>query len=367
MNEYTCIESFSGCGGLALGVMWAGFDVRVAFDCDVMAVETYNRNLGPHCLVADARRVSGKDLLQRASLRVGECDLFSGGPPCQGFSKQKRGAENGDIRNQLILEYIRLVREIQPKFFVLENVDQFGKKRGMAFVQALAAELRTVGYDIFHHYFNSADFGLAQTRVRYMILGKREDVRHRFALPRPTHASRWRTVGEVIGDLPDPPTDYTDHPLFPNHQNARVTEINIKRFSFVPAGGGWQDIPAEYRLRCHAEKPKSGGWPDVYGRLKYDGQCPTITGGFDSFTRGRYGHPLRDRPLTPREAARLQGFPDDFIFFGTRAHVRSQIGNAVPPPLAQAVGRSVIECLNNRATSDSQTAARLHQQPSLWT
>ncbi len=95
-------------------------------------------------------------------------------------------------------------------------------------------------------------------------------------------------------------------------------------------------------MRCHQKVDRrSGGWPDVYGRLKLDGQAPTITAGFDSFTRGRYGHPLRDRPLTPREAGRLQGFPDDFRFYGTRWDVRSQVGNAVPPPLGEVIGRAI--------------------------
>ena len=101
-------------------------------------------------------------------------------------------------------------------------------------------------------------------------------------------------------------------------------------------------MPEELRLLCHRKADtKSGGWPDVYGRLDWNGQCPTITGGFDSFTRGRYGHPLQDRPLTPREAARLQGFPDSFVFKGTRADIRSQIGNAVPPKLAQIIAESL--------------------------
>ena len=96
---------------------------------------------------------------------------------------------------------------------------------------------------------------------------------------------------------------------------------------------------------------KSGGWPDVYGRLEWDGQCPTITGGFDSFTRGRYGHPQSHRPLTPREAARIQGFPDWFIFHGTRADIRSQIGNAVPPPIGKVVGRQIAAALNGSRTA----------------
>ena len=153
----------------------------------------------------------------------------------------------------------------------------------------------------------------------------------------------WRTVGEALADLPEPPLDYSDHPDFPNHQRARVTALNIERFSHVPPGGGWQDIPEPLRLKCHQNVDTSrGGWPDVYGRLEANSQAPTITGGFDSFTRGRYGHPSEDRPLTPREAARLQGFPDWFVFSGTRYDIRTQIGNAVPPPLASAIGKSIL-------------------------
>ena len=177
------------------------------------------------------------------------------------------------------------------------------------------------------------------------MVGIRRDHEIAFSVPAPT-VRRWRTVGEVLDGLPEPPEDYSVHPEFPNHQRARVTPINVERFSYVSQGGGWQDIPEHLRLDCHKNvDSSSGGWPDVYGRLRWDGQCPTITGGFDSFTRGRYGHPHHDRPLTPREAARLQGFPDDFVFAGTRGDVRSQIGNVVPPPLARVIGKEVLRVL----------------------
>lgn len=338
-RDYTCIEGFSGPGGMSLGLTQAGFRLLAAFDFDEMAVATHNHNLGGHCFQARAEEISGESLLEQLSLAKGELDLFAGGPPCQGFSKQKRGAHNGDERNQLVIEYARLVHELLPRFFILENVAMFGQKRGREFLTKIATLLDD--YFLYDHFYNTADYGLAQTRVRYVVVGKRGDIKAKFRIPSPS-VKTWRTVGEVLDKLPEPPTDYTEHPDFPNHQRARVTDINIKRFSFVPQGGGWQDIPPEYRLACHQNVDvKSGGWPDVYGRLTWDGQCPTITGGFDSFTRGRYGHPLSDRPLTPREAARLQGFPDDYVFMGTRGDIRSQIGNAVPPPLAKAIGSEV--------------------------
>lgn len=342
-REYGLIESFSGPGGMSLGLELAGFCLLYAFDYDKKTVDTHRRNLSNRCFERDASEVRGAEILELCSMRKGELPLFSGGPPCQGFSKQKRGAHLGDERNKLILEYMRLIIEIEPRFFLFENVAIFGQKRGQKYIQEMSRTLKE--YTLYPHFYNSADYGLAQTRQRFIMVGCRKDQGVRFHLPSPT-TSEWKTVGEVLAGLPEPPEDYSEHPDFPNHLRARVSDINIKRFSFVRQGGGWQDIPYELRLPCHKRADtRSGGWPDVYGRLHSGGQCPTITGGFDSFTRGRYGHPLQDRPLTPREAARLQGFPDWFVFEGTRADVRSQIGNAVPPPLAEAVGLSIVKSL----------------------
>ena len=341
-RRYTCIDSFCGAGGLALGLDQAGFEVLMSFDANPCAVETFKANLFDGCLHEKAENLTGKRLFKEAAFD-GKLDLFAGGPPCQGFSKQKRGAHLGDERNELVLEFARLVHETAPRFFLMENVDQLGKKRGRDFVERVQEELG--GYDLYPHFYNSADYGLAQTRVRFVVVGKSKKVKSAYRVPGPTVA-RWTTVGEALQGLPEPPEDYRTHPDFPNHYQAKVTPINIERFSHVPQGGGWWDIPEKLRLRCHQNVDRrSGGWPDVYGRLKIDGQAPTITGGFDSFTRGRYGHPFQNRPLTPREAARLQGFPDDFRFCGTRGDVRSQIGNAVPPPLAAAIGGSILRTL----------------------
>lgn len=342
------IESFCGPGGMALGLAQAGFDIALSFDIDEPSVSTIEDNQNHPAIVLDAEKATGKLIRSAASIGDRDLDLFSGGPPCQGFSKQKRGAHNGDSRNKLILEFIRLIEELEPKFFLLENVAVFGQKRGRKYLAELQERLSD-SYMTFPNFYCSSDYGLAQTRQRFILVGQRLDIPGAFRPPKPTVRKR-RTVGDVLNRIPEPPSDYSTHPRYPNHQAARVTQPNIERFSHVPQGGGWQDIPEEIRLPCHkGADPSSGGWPDVYGRLRWDGQCPTITGGFDSFTRGRYGHPRKDRPLTPHEAARLQGFPKTYRFSGTRGDVRSQIGNAVPPPLAAAVGKEILRVLEGKA------------------
>lgn len=337
------IDTFSGPGGLSLGLSNAGFSIGAAFDHDQPTVDTYRLNLGEHGFQADARKVSGQMLLEFSG--TDEVDLVAGGPPCQGFSKQKRGAHLGDPRNSLVLEHLRLIEELQPRAFLMENVSMLAQIRGAHLVERFHS---LADYDLTGNFYVAADYGVAQTRERFVLVGIRKDQPGGFEIPAPTHpAAKWLTVGDVIGDLPEPPLDYSVHPNLPNHQRARVTEINIRRFSHVPQGGGWRDIPFDLRLPCHqVVDATKGGWPDVYGRLRWDGQCPTITGGFDSFTRGRFGHPLHNRPLTPREAARLQGFPDWFVFTGTKHDVRHQIGNAVPVPLATALGDAIMKALN---------------------
>lgn len=342
----TCIETFAGAGGMALGLIEAGLDVRVAFDVDRWAVETYRRNISDHASVRDIRKVDGKCLLDEFG--IAELDVLSGGPPCQGFSKQKRGAHlRQDERNDLVREYTRLVHEILPKAFIFENVQIFGQKRGQELLEYVEEAL--FDYRVYRYFVNGSDFGLAQRRGRFLMIGIRRDLP---AIPPILGmAEEYATVRDVIGDLPPPPEDYSEHPEIANHIKCKITALNEQRFRHVPPGGGWPDIPANLRLECHKGiDPSKGGWPDVYGRLEWDGQCPTITAGFDSFTRGRYGHPEQHRSLTLREGARLQGFPDRFRFYGTRHDVRLQIGNAVPPPLAKAAGEAVLRILDGDRT-----------------
>lgn len=339
-----------------MGLLEAGFDLRLAFDINEMAVKTYNSNIAPHCRVLDAAQVSGKQLLEYAGLAQGELDVLSGGPPCQGFSKQKRGAHLlNDDRNRLVLHYARLVEETAAKSFIFENVEIFGQKRGRALIDAIRERLYQ--YRIYTFFVCSSDFGLAQTRGRFFMLGIHKDCDS--SVPVIAYSGKHRSVRDVIGHLPPPPADYSEHPDHPNHIKCKITKLNEERFSHVPPGGGWQDIPFDIRLPCHqVADPTKGGWPDVYGRLRWDGQCPTITAGFDSFTRGRYGHPEQHRSLTLHEGALLQGFPESFRFYGTRHDVRLQIGNAVAPSVAKAAADALA-----RALTKAPALPAKHQRP----
>lgn len=347
MKRPTAIDAFCGAGGMSLGLRDAGFHIVSAFDVDPQAVETHSSNLDGVAFTGDAVSLSGRDLLRRADLRDGELTLLCGGPPCQGFSRQRKGAEDGlDPRNSLVLHFSRLVEEMLPEFFFFENVDLVGGRRGASIMETLTMDLEHLGYRVLSSEHSSDWYGVPQTRRRFVVVGQMRGA----AFLWPERLDVTPTVRDAIGDLPSPPEDGSDHPDFVNHRRAAVTPINVERFSHVPQGGGWRDIPEEIMLPCHRRildaGKVSGMWPDVYGRLEWDRPAPTITAGFDSFTRGRYGHPSEDRPLTPREAARLQGFPDWFEFHGNRAAIRKQIGNAVPPPLAEAIGRSIIKSLD---------------------
>ena len=358
MQKYYCVDAFAGAGGLSLGLRSAGFEIAFAFDSNPIAIETYTENIGSHAEVLLSEQVTKPKLDSRYRSATTRLDLLAGGPPCQGFSKQKRGAHNGDDRNRLIIDFARLITDVNPKYFLLENVAMLGQKRGRHYTDHVLKSLAS-SYRFYPHFYNAADYGLAQTRERFILIGEARDLPARFQVPEAT-VDTWTTVGAVLAELPEPPLDYSEHTDYANHYRAKVTPINIERFSFVPQGGGWQDIPMQHRLPCHQiVDTSSGGWPDVYGRLRLDGQCPTITAGFDSFTRGRYGHPIEDRPLTPREAARLQGFPDSFRFKGTRWDVRLQIGNAVPPPLAKTIGNAILQALRGESKKRNMSGAQV--------
>lgn len=337
--NFTAIDAFSGAGGLTLGLIRAGFAVKLAFDNDVNAIETHKLNIDGRAEVLDASSTSGAELLNAAGLEVGELDLLAGGPPCQGFSLQRRGPRD-DKRNNLVLRYLDWLEEMQPRAFLLENVPAIRGVRGSEFIQAVEDFARAQGYAVHARILNAAHFGVPQQRRRAILVGLPKDAL--FEWPEPDEGGI-RTVRQTIGHLPPPPPDGSEHPSYPNHRQDLLSPINLERIKHVPEGGGRLDLPDHLWLNCHRGNHRH---LDTYGRLAWDKPAGTITARFDSFTRGRFGHPDQDRSITLREGASLQSFPEDFTFVGTKVDVARYVGNAVPPLLAECIGRSIFKALS---------------------
>jgi DNA (cytosine-5)-methyltransferase 1 len=355
-SRFTAVDAFCGAGGLSLGLVRAGFNVCYAFDNNPSFVETYRRNLGSHVHVASAEAVSAESIGLAAPI-----SLVAGGPPCQGFSVQRRGDRN-DARNDLVFEFLRIVKELQPTLFLMENVAALKSPSNSSYFDRLVAGAKAVGYEVEAKILNAADFGVPQVRKRLFLLGTKCGATIRPTLPTGTVAKeQWRTVREAIGDLPPPGTLHGQ--FFPNHLPDNISALNRERISHVPPGGGRSDIPVHLRLPCHAVSVETAGHRGVYGRLPWDKPAGTITTKCNSFTRGRFAHPSEDRNISMREAARLQSFPDDFVFEGNKVDVAHQIGNAVPPTLAFAIARHLMDQLRAIDEHSIETCAPVGTVP----
>ncbi len=344
MTKYTCVDSFCGAGGLGLGLLQAGFDVRLSFDIDKKCIDTIheNKKYFKHlAVVADISDMLHGKALSLCNMNRGELFLLAGGPPCQGFSIQRRGADT-DPRNQLVFEYAKLVDELYPKYFVMENVTGIAGKRGKTILGQLIDELKNIGYEVHLNLLNAQDYGVPQRRKRYIIVGERKDMGIHYRPPVPT--GELCTVRKAIGNLPEPPLDGSDYPGLPLHRRDKLSEINLKRIRALKQGEGREHLPDHLLANCHKIDSSIIGHRNVYGRMAWGEVAPTITARFDSFTRGKFGHPEQDRSISLREGAMLQTFPVDFSFTGNKVDVARQIGNAVPPMLARQIGISMIEC-----------------------
>lgn len=346
--EYTCIDSFCGAGGLGLGLKKAGFKILLSFDIEQKCIDTINANkkyFDHTAIRADIADMLNQNLLKKCQLKRGELFLLAGGPPCQGFSVQRRGSDT-DVRNELVLKYGQMVNELYPCFFVMENVTGLAGKRGKTILEQLLENVESIGYDVSVNLLDAQDYGVPQRRKRYVIVGKRRDINTTYAPPIPN--SERITVRDAISFLPEPPLNGKDHPDIPLHRRDKLSELNLKRIQAIKPGQGRDDLPEELRAECHKIDSSVIGYRNVYGRMAWDEVAPTITARFDSFTRGKFGHPDQPRSISLREGAILQTFPMDFIFTGKKVDIARQIGNAVPPVLAECIGKSIIEAYEKR-------------------
>lgn len=345
--NYTCIDSFSGAGGLSLGLKYAGYDILLSFDNEESCVRTQLQNskyLNHKASVLDITSVSAEELLDSCKIERGELFLFAGGPPCQGFSIQRIGKDE-DERNSLIGQYIDKVIAMGPKYFLMENVPGITGKRGKLLLRQALEKARENNYYIHEKIINAQDFGVPQRRKRLIIVGEylgQTDAPN-FTFPEP-NVGLITTVRSTIAHLPEPPKDGTDHSAFVHHRRDKLSELNLERIRALKPGQGRDFLPESLLADCHKIGSSIIGHRNVYGRMPWDDVAPTITARFDSFTRGLFGHPEQDRSISLREGALLQTFPIDYIFAGTKVEIARQIGNAVPPKLAQVLGLQIIKC-----------------------
>lgn len=350
----SAIDLFCGAGGLTAGLTRAGFEVIGAVDAWDKAVESYRRNFPHRVLCTDVSGLSWADLRERLQIGGRRVDLVAGGPPCQGFSIQRIGADEDD-RNSLIQEFARLVCECRPSMFLMENVPGLVGKRGRHVVAAFEARMAEAGYGLCAVTANAAEYGVPQVRKRVFYCGWLTDRLPPFRFPEATHpAHAFRTVWEAIGDLPSPPLDCSPLPGDPLHRRMRLSPTNLERLRFIPPGKGFEALPVELRVDCHKNGADRIGHRYVYGRLEPHAPAGTITARFDSFTRGKFAHPFEDRNITLREGARLQTFDDAHVFVGTQEEIAAQIGNAIPPMLAGVLGAALLRHLIGGAHHDSQ-------------
>ena len=362
--KYEAIDIFSGCGGVSCGLTLAGFKVKAAVEIEKNAVNTY-KNYNPlkkvNVLNNDICEIEGKEIFEAAKIKEDDIYLLAGCPPCQSFSRQNPDNKNKTVeeRKKLLFEFLRIIEEIMPPFLLMENVPGIESEYNKVILDEFLERLRR-HYLVITDILNAADYGVPQLRKRFVLHAVRLDIQEElkqcgfeFTLPKATHNRKgeaglqpWRTVREAIGDLPPirAGEEYVDdNGIIFNHKCANLSETNIKRIQIIRKNGGSRDgLPEDLTLKCHKKKDKEGnifsGHSDVYGIMDADKPSPTMTGGCLCYSKGRYGHYAQDRAISIREAARLQTFPDDFIFSNSLTAAALQIGNAVPIDLVKASG-----------------------------
>jgi DNA (cytosine-5)-methyltransferase 1 len=329
-RDVTFVDLFAGCGGLALGFTWEGFRPVGAVEIDADAAATYALNIDPEIHTDDIARVE----------KWPEARVVIGGPPCQGFS-QLGTRDPKDPRNRLWREYVRALRLTGADVFVMENVPQLLKSdQFRLFIKEVRRE-----YTVTSGVLNAADYGVPETRRRAIVIGSRLG---KPELPVATHGPGLEpvvTVREALKGLPQRPDGKNRHEGRPG-----IRPTSITRYKAVPASGGNRfdmqralDSQGRGELVPACWRNKASGTTDVFGRMWWDRPAPTIRTEFFKPEKGRYLHPAAHRPITVREAARLQSFPDDFAFPDEQGmmSVAKQIGNAVPPVLAAAIARAI--------------------------
>lgn len=346
--NYSLIDLFAGVGGLSLGFEMAGFNAVLANEYDSSIAHAYIKNR-PHVkmIIEDITKLP---IQETFSGYKGKIDLIVGGPPCQGFSQKGQRKSINDPRNFLFLYFYKVVSLIQPKYFVMENVPNLLTSENGFFKHEIETLFQNIGYKITADVLNASDFGVPQNRKRAVIIGRLGDYSLKMPSPQHNKTSVWDAIsdlaylesgeGEEIQEYKsEPQSEYQKQlrrgsSLLYNHVATRHSDLAIERLKLIPPNKGKEVLPQEHLTKSIY----SGTW----SRMVKDDISVTITTRFDTPSSGRFTHPYLNRAITVREAARIQSFPDTFIFYGTKTSQMKQVGNAVPPLMAKAIAQVIL-------------------------
>jgi DNA (cytosine-5)-methyltransferase 1 len=384
------IDLFSGAGGLSCGLEWAGFQPLLANELVPQYAKTYQANHpNTEVITGDIRTVCELSLKQRLGISEGEIDLVAGGPPCQGFSINAPIRTLDDARNHLFRDFLRIVSSIKPKAVLIENVPGIISLGRGTVVEQIYKELQSMGYKVEHKILFAGHYGVPQMRFRTVFIGIR-NFSGEIIFPEPEYNAQavanftgakslcipvsplfasnlksYTTVWDAISDLPEiangndvSPAEYASAPgnnyqrILRNsnkltaHYCTKISEINLERLKYIPQGGSWRDIPFNL-LPEGLKRAKRSDHTKRYGRLHPKSLCSTVLTKCDPHW-GSFFHPIQDRVISVREAARIQSFPDAYGFSGNITQQYEQIGNAVPPLLGKAIGDEIAKLIGEK-------------------
>lgn len=346
-TQPTLIDIFSGCGGVTQGFKNTGFQVLSAVEHDPIIATTYSVN-HPNVVmyVKDVRDVDPQEMMERCNIQRGELTVLSVCAPCQPFSCQTRLSREDD-RTELVLQMIRFVDAIRPQYAIMENVPGLSKGDNKKILDKLVNSLRIdLGYKVTEpQIVDAVNYGVPQFRKRLFLLCSRESVSLKF--PETTHAAPseakrtnkipWQTVKDAFINVPRLASGQRNR-TDALHKARSHSALNLERLKYIPkSGGSRRSLPEHLQLACH--KKDGTGYNDVYGRMDFLRPANTLTTGCTNITKGRFAHPTANRAITPREAARIQTFPDIYRFVGNYDQISAQIGNAVPVAFAETFAR----------------------------
>ncbi len=358
-DDLTMIDLFAGVGGLSLGFESEGFHVLLANEYDPSIAEAYIRNRNnPKMIVADIKSLPVQETFGKFR---GKVTVVVGGPPCQGYSQKGQRRTIYDDRNFLFRYFVEVVRAVQPAYFVMENVPNLLTAEHGYFKNEIITLFKDMGYAVNADILCAADYGVPQNRRRAFIIGKKDC---ETPVSMPEKGNSITTIWDAISDLSyldsgegsneqeykyEPQSEYQkkmrngSKKLY-GHVATKHSEIALNRMKMIPPKGGKEFLPIDQLTKSIY----SGTWE----RMNADDISVTITTRFDTPASGKFMHPYLNRAITVREAARIQSFPDTFQFYGSKTSQMKQVGNAVPPLLAQAVAKAILKDIEMEMGSD---------------